>query len=75
MPSTRRDVELNADADQYLSVFRSSALRSFVFLDPNPTQSDSVFSRMIDNISSGRLGVSESIRAADDELQQLLKVQ
>lgn len=74
MPSARRDVEVGSASDAYLAVFRSAALKSFVFLDPDPRVSDSIFARMIDNISSGRMGVSEAIRAADDELQEALRM-
>jgi ABC-type glycerol-3-phosphate transport system substrate-binding protein len=75
LPTARRDIEVDASADQYLTVFRASALRAFAFLDPNPPQSNLVFGRMVDNISSGRSTLSEAVRDAADELQQLLKVQ
>lgn len=75
MPSPRRDVELDASSDQYLSVFRQAALKGFVFPDPDPVSSDQIFARMIDDVTSGRSGSSEAIRNAEDSLQQLLKVQ
>ena len=75
LPTARRDVEVDASADQYLTVFRASALRAFAFLDPNPPASDLTFGRMIENIASGRSTLSEAVRDASDELQQLLKMQ
>lgn len=75
LPSPRRDVELPSSADAYLSVFRASALRSFSFLDPEPSASDAVFARMIDNIASGRTILSEALGEAQEELEVLLEVQ
>lgn len=75
LPSPRRDVELAPASDAYLSVFRSAALKSFTFLDPDPTASNQIFGRMIDAVSSGRLRLSEAVRAADEELGVLLDMQ
>jgi ABC-type glycerol-3-phosphate transport system substrate-binding protein len=75
LPSPRRDVEVDSSSDPYLSVFRASALRSFSFLDPEPKASDAAFQRMMESISSGRTALSEAVRAANEDLQALLKVQ
>jgi ABC-type glycerol-3-phosphate transport system substrate-binding protein len=73
MPSPRRDVELDGSADAYLGVFRASALRSFTFLDPDPARSSTILGDMLEDITSGRATISEAVRDASDELQQLLK--
>ncbi len=75
LPSPRRDVEAPSSADQYLSTFRLAALKSFSFRDPDPVGSDTILSRMIDSVSSGRERISAAIRAADEELKVLLEVQ
>ncbi|MEK7063510.1 MAG: extracellular solute-binding protein [Patescibacteria group bacterium] len=75
LPSPRRDVQLDASADQYLTTFRASALKAFAFMDPDPSASSAIFSRMIDNVASGRSRISEAIRAADEELRVLIRVQ
>jgi multiple sugar transport system substrate-binding protein len=75
LPSPRRDVEVDATKDAYRAVFRASALRSFSFLDPDPDATNAIFSRMIENLSSGRTSLSEAVRDANDELQELLRVQ
>lgn len=75
LPSTRRDVEADASRDAFIAVFRSSALRAFSFLDPDPAASSEIFGRMIDNIASGRLTVSSAIRDAHDDLRVLTGVQ
>lgn len=75
LPSPRRDVELDSSKDPYLAVFRASALRAFAFLDIDPPQTDRIFSRMTENISSGRSTLSEAVRDANNDLQELLRVQ
>lgn len=75
LPSTRRDVTLDASRDAFLDVFQASALRSFAFLDINPPETDRIFSRMMENISSGRTTLTEAVSRAQSDLQELLRVQ
>lgn len=75
LPSPRRDVEADASSDAYLSTFRAAALNSFSFNDPNPTETEVLFGRMIDTVQSGKAGLSDAVRNADDELQVLLRAQ
>lgn len=75
LPSTRRDVTLDASRDAFLDAFQASALRSFAFLDINPPETDRIFSRMIENISSGRTTLTEAVSRANSDLQELLRVQ
>ncbi|MDO8523933.1 MAG: extracellular solute-binding protein [bacterium] len=74
-PSVRRDVSPPSSADPYAVVFRNAALSAFTFLDPNPTATDSIFERMVENVSSGKLQVSEATINANQELQALVGVQ
>lgn len=75
LPSPRRDVELDSSKDAFLAVFRASALRAFAFLDPDPAQTDRIFSRMTESISSGRTTLSEAVGAANNDLQEVLRMQ
>jgi ABC-type glycerol-3-phosphate transport system substrate-binding protein len=75
LPSPRRDVVLDSSEDPFLAVFNASALRAFAFLDPNPVETDKIFSRMIENISSGRSTLSDAVRDANNDLQELIRVQ
>jgi hypothetical protein len=68
----RRDALSGPSSDQYLGIFRSSALSAFVFPDPEPSSSNSVFERMVEGVTSGNLTVSEAISSAHQELSALL---
>lgn len=55
-----------------LSVFYDSALISRGWLDPSPLQTEVIFKDMIEDVTSGKLGLTDSIRAAEVELNKLL---
>jgi len=75
LPSVRRDTLSVSPENPYETVFRDGALNAFVFLDPSPAQTDAIFQRVVESVSSGRLRISEAIRSGQEELQALLKVQ
>jgi len=75
LPSVRRDGAASAPNDPYGTMFDSAALLAFSFLDPDPAATDSIFKRMMEGVSSGKLQVSEATQAADDELEALAKSQ
>lgn len=75
LPAARRDVTLDASGDAFLAVFRASALRAFAFLDIDPKETDRIFSRMTESISSGRSTLTEAVGVANSDLQELLRVQ
>ncbi|MES2135010.1 MAG: extracellular solute-binding protein [Patescibacteria group bacterium] len=72
LPSVRRDSVGTSPNDPYGTMFENAALLSFAFLDPDPTATDSIFKRMVEGVSSGKLQVSEATGGANDELQALL---
>ncbi|TAJ12907.1 extracellular solute-binding protein [Patescibacteria group bacterium] len=74
LPSVRRDSFVGNPNDPYVAMFQQSALLSFAFLDPDPMSSDSIFKRMVENVFSGKLQVSEATRNASAELQALIGV-
>lgn len=74
LPSVRRDVLSVSPENPYESIFRNSALNAFIFLDPNPTETDAIFRRTIEAVTSGRLRIPEAVRSGQEELQALLQV-
>lgn len=75
LPSVRRDVVAENPANPYQKTFNDAALNAFSFFDPNPTLSDEVFERMVEDVSSGRLRIPEAVTSGQSELAALLKVQ
>ncbi|HEU0081206.1 MAG TPA: extracellular solute-binding protein [Candidatus Paceibacterota bacterium] len=69
----RRDMLASLPGDAYKAVFYQSALTSNAWLDPNREGTDDVFWRMIENVTSGKLRVSESVRAASQEIDGLIR--
>lgn len=74
LPSVRRDVLSVSPENPYEATFRDAALNAFVFRDPNPIETDKIFERMIEGVSSGKLRISEAVRSGQTELNALLGV-
>lgn len=72
LPSVRRDMLSVSPDNPYESIFRDAALNAFTFSDPDAQQTDTIFKRMVENVSSGRLSISESVRNAQGELETLI---
>lgn len=68
----RRDLLANKPVDAYKSVFYSEALIAHGFLDPNPAETDNIFSQMVSDITSGRRSVGQAVGEADTRLQKLV---
>ncbi|HRH27009.1 MAG TPA: extracellular solute-binding protein [Parcubacteria group bacterium] len=73
LPPIRRDMLADKPTDAFRSVFYNSALISESWIDPEPTVSTQIFRDMVENVTSGRSRVLESIGRADTELNQELK--
>lgn len=73
LPSVRRDVLSSQPENPYESVFRDAALNAFSFRDPSPAATDDIFKRMVENVSSGRLRITEAAQSAQTELEALLR--
>jgi ABC-type glycerol-3-phosphate transport system substrate-binding protein len=71
-PSVRRDAVASGPENPYFSIFKNAALASFSFPDPNPSESDAVFRRMVEGVSSGELTVTEAMSKAAVELSALI---
>ncbi len=72
-PPVRRDLLTKLPGDAYKAVFYRSSLISNAWLDPNKEETNSVFMRLVENITSGRQRVSEAVTTASVELGSLLK--
>lgn len=71
-PPVRRDMFAALPGDAYKSVFYQSALIAKGWLDPDRDATNDAFMRMVENVTSGRMRVSESVRAASLELDKMI---
>ncbi len=75
LPSVRRDVSSLSPENPYEEVFRQAALNAFTWYDPEPTHTNQLFKRMVEDVASGRESVAEAVRSGQSELAALLDVQ
>ncbi|MDE2116412.1 MAG: extracellular solute-binding protein, partial [Patescibacteria group bacterium] len=73
MPPVRRDLLATLPGDAAASIFYQSALISIAWLDPNREATAQVFSAMVENVISGNLLVSDSVKAASDSIDSYLR--
>ncbi|MDD4803691.1 MAG: extracellular solute-binding protein [Candidatus Pacebacteria bacterium] len=68
----RKDLISLGSSSSAKTVFYNSALISRGWVDPNTKRTDEIFQSMVENITTGRLKVDESVQKADIELKNLL---
>jgi multiple sugar transport system substrate-binding protein len=68
----RRDLLALKPADAFSPIFYSSALYARSWLDPSPTDTDNIWSSMIDAVLSNNLSVADAIKDASSKLSLLL---
>ena len=74
LPPVRRELLFSSGQnDPYQLIFSQSALSSRGWLDPNKTETNVIFSSLVEGVSSGRLPVQEAISNAERNLDDLLK--
>lgn len=73
LPSARRDALAASPDNPYESVFHGAALNAYVFRDINPEETDALFKRMVEGVSSGKFRVTEAVDSGQRELEALLK--
>ena len=71
-PSPRRDVLQDTPSDPLDTIFYRSALLSRAWLDPQDTETDRIFRRMVGDVTSGALRLSDTIQRASQEIRALL---
>ena len=72
-PPVRRDMLRTLPSDAFQSVIYQSALISRAWLDPYREATDGTFMRLIEDVTSGKSRVSESVNSANLELDNLLR--
>ena len=68
----RRDLLAVKPTDAYSPYFYSSALFARSWLDPSPTDTDTIFSGMVNNVLSGDMSAMDSVKDADAKMNLLL---
>lgn len=69
----RLDMLSSLPGDAYKSIFYQSALIATAWLDPNREATDGLFTRLIENVTSGKMRLSDSVSSASIELGTLLQ--
>ncbi len=72
-PPVRRALLTSVPGNAYTAIFYESALMSRAWLDPNTVGSASVFTKLVESVTSGRTRTSEAVRTASTELDTLLR--
>jgi ABC-type glycerol-3-phosphate transport system substrate-binding protein len=72
VPPVRRDLLGDKSADAALAVFYNAALQSKGWIDPNSTETRTVFREMIESVTSGRARTSEAVRKASEAIDSLI---
>ncbi len=73
LPPPRRDLLSNKPTDTASGVFYDSAIQSRGWLDPDDAETASIFTNMIESVTSGRARVDEAISTAQDQINTLIK--
>ncbi len=73
LPPVRRDLLAISPTDAFRTVFYNSALLSHSWIDPDSNGSSNAFRVMIENITSGRVRISEALSNANSELTAEIK--
>jgi ABC-type glycerol-3-phosphate transport system substrate-binding protein len=72
LPPARRDMLSQVPTDPYKTVFYQDALIARGFYDADPVQTDTIFASLIEDVTSGRLSVSQAVSEADGRMDRLL---
>ncbi len=72
LPPVRRDLLSDRPTDSIFPIFYAGALQSKSWIDPDNVATAQVFKDMIERVTSGRARTSESVKQANDALQNLL---
>ena len=74
LPPVRRDLLAQKPKESYLSVFYDGALLSRGWLDPSGSETNAIFSEIVQDITSGRRKLSSAVENGNAQLLRLLKV-
>lgn len=73
IPSPRRDVLSSTPKDPKVLIFRNAALISDAWYDPDASATNSIFRKMVSDVTSGALRLSDSVQRAHQELTLLVR--
>ena len=73
LPPVRRDLLAQKPQESYLSVFYDGALLSKGWLDPSPSETNAIFSEIVQDITSGRRKLSDAVENGNAQLLKLLR--
>lgn len=73
LPPSRRDLLKEGVGDVRDDALYTSALISRGWYDPNPSETDGIFLRMVENVTSGRMDVGAAVARAQEELGILVE--
>lgn len=69
LPPAQRSLLLVQQENPYTTVFFKAALSAFAWRDPNAVATNSIFSSMVRNVTSGRMDAEDAIDTAANDLQ------
>ena len=72
VPSARRDVLGQIDANAIKTVFNQSAVMSKGWFDPNKVETSAIFQEMIESYTTGRVSLEQAVSTASDQIDSLL---
>ena len=67
----RLDILSKGSSDSAKIIFYNSALISRGWIDPDSNKTDNIFQNMVENITTGRMSVQESISKASAEIDRI----
>jgi ABC-type glycerol-3-phosphate transport system substrate-binding protein len=73
LPPTKISLLLDKPTDAYKSVFYNSAIITKAWFDPSPRETSKIFSDMVDNVTSGKLRLSDAVREASASIGDILR--
>ncbi|MEX2010549.1 MAG: ABC transporter substrate-binding protein [Parcubacteria group bacterium] len=73
LPPARRDLLENRPQDESLALFYDAAIQSRAWTDPDRDKTKTLFSALIDSVTSGRSRTSEALFKADNDLRVIIE--
>ena len=75
LPSVRRDAIASGSTDPYMAIFLDASLISKGWLDTSPERSNTIFTNLVESVTSGRSNAYNALIQASDELNISLQNQ
>lgn len=75
MAPMRRDLLAAPQSDAYQATLYGAALRARSWIDPQPLETNTIFSRLIEGVISGKTEAESAVGQADTEIASLISTQ